>query len=54
MYGYAVKMYGDVYPNVGIVVLNIITVIALLCVPSNLKRQQAENEPKKDELKEFI
>lgn len=54
IYSYMMKIYGDFWSNIGMVGLNSIALIATLFVPGDLKRQQAENEPRKGELKEFI
>ncbi|XP_065210607.1 uncharacterized MFS-type transporter C09D4.1-like isoform X2 [Planococcus citri] len=53
-YGYMIKIYGDLISNIVMIVLNIIAVVATLCIKVDLKRQRAENEPKASELKEFI
>ncbi|XP_065215560.1 uncharacterized MFS-type transporter C09D4.1-like isoform X2 [Planococcus citri] len=55
-YGYMIKGFGDLNSNIVMIVLNIIAIIATLCIPVDLKRQRAENEPnpKSSELKEFI
>lgn len=49
LFGLAIKSYGDLYSNAGIVVLHIIAAITALFVPSHLERQKAENEPKEIE-----
>ena len=53
-YGYMIKIYGDLISNIGMVVLNVISVVATIIIPVDLKRQKAENEPKSSELTEFI
>ncbi|XP_065215555.1 uncharacterized MFS-type transporter C09D4.1-like [Planococcus citri] len=56
VYGYTIKSYGDLASNIGISVLVVISCIITFCLPVDLKRQRAENEPKEkpSELDEFI
>lgn len=59
VYGYAVKLFGDFYSNVGLTVLYLIPAICAALIPRDLKRQEAEKSMdkvnvKEEELKDLI
>ncbi|XP_065211571.1 uncharacterized MFS-type transporter C09D4.1-like isoform X2 [Planococcus citri] len=53
-YGYAVKQYGDMKSNIGLICIFSLSATFALFIPPNLKRQKFEHSVEVEEIQEFL
>ena len=53
-YGYAVKQYGDMKSNIGLICIFSLSTIFAFFIPPNLKRQKTEHLEQDEEVQEFL
>lgn len=54
VYGYTIKEFGDLISNIGLIMVYIVTVVLTILIPTDLKRQEAENTGNEKEMKDLI
>lgn len=54
VYGYAVKQYGDLKANIGLICIFSLSTTFALFIPPNLKRQKIEHSVQVEEIQEFL